>query len=114
MIVLVLMMMTASAFVVMLMFMMMSMFPEMRRFSGTNHSTTFNGLRDLDQLWNQCVGIFSSQAELFRGKGDNRFLDGFVIVEFLFDLCGAVGAVQIFNDVYFSGHPNPSLNCINI
>jgi hypothetical protein len=121
----VLVMMTAATFmiVVMLMvmaattriavFMMMVMMSSFLRraalgISGINLCPAFYGPGNFRQFRDQCIRILRSQPQLFRGKGDDGFLHILMIVEFLLDLRRTVGTVQIFNDIYFSGHPYPS------
>jgi hypothetical protein len=76
--------------------------------SGINYHAAFHCPGDLNQFRNQGIGVFRSQAQLLGGKRNDCFLYRFMIVEFLLDLGSTVGTVQIVNDIYLSGHPNPS------
>ena len=76
---------------------------------GIDHSASLHGPGDLGQLFDEGIGVLRRQTELLGGKGDGGLPDRRVIVEFLLDLGGAVGAVQIVDDIYLSGHGNASL-----
>ena len=76
--------------------------------SGIDLHFPFHCPGKLNQFRNQGIRILCRQPQLLGGKGDDGLLHTLMIVEFLFDFCCAVGAVQIVNDVYFSGHGCPS------
>ena len=100
-----LMMMTAAAFMVMvLMVVMMPVFCRPLSVSGIDQHFPFHCPGNFDQFRNQSIRIFRCQPQLLGRKGNDRFLHSLMIVEFLLNLGSTVGAVQIVNDVYFSGH----------
>ena len=80
----------------------------MNSFSGANHHFTFYGAGKGSQLRQQGIRVFRGQAKLLGGEGDGGFLHLFMGVEFGFDLGGAVGAVQIFDEVDFLCHGDSS------
>ena len=99
----------AACMVVPMMLMMVLMFPNRAlSVSGINLHFPFYRPGDPDQLRNQGIRIFCRQPQLLCGKGDDRFLHTLVIVEFLLDLCCAVGTVQIVDNIHFSRHWYPS------
>ena len=104
----VVMVMSAAAFML-LMVMMMSaaaaVFLLRCCLPGTDLHTAFHCPGDLCQIRNQRIRIRGGEPQLPGGKGDNRFLHCRMGIEFAFDLGRAVGAVQIFEDVYLTGHP---------
>jgi len=117
--VVVFMVMTAAALVIMVMMLMvmtaaarmivMRMLPCWTlTVSGIDLHFPFHCPGKLNQFRNQGIRILCRQPQLLGGKGDDGLLHTLMIVEFLFDFCCAVGAVQIVNDVYFSGHGCPS------
>jgi hypothetical protein len=69
----------------------------------------FHSPGDFDQLRDQGIRIGGGEPQLLGGEGDVGLLHGRVGVELCLDLGGAVGAVQILDDVYLPGHRNPSL-----
>ena len=119
-VVIMLVMVSTAALVVMLMLVMVStaalvvmmVFPAVFSMtlsvSGPDLSPGFHRPGNPDQLRNQRIGIFRRQPQLLCGKGDDSFLHILMIVEFLLNLGRTVGAVQIFNQIYFSGHRFPS------
>jgi len=114
--VMVMMIMAAATCMIMLMVMMAVCIAGSGRLpavSGADHSTALHSPGNSDQFRDQCIRIFRCQPQLLGGKGNDCLLHRFMIVELFLDLCGAVGTVQILNDVYFSGHPDSS-RCFNI
>ena len=75
---------------------------------GTDDDFAFHSPGDLRQLGDQTVRVLGGEPELFRGEGDRGFLHLGQGIEFGFDLGGAVGAVQIFEDVDLLLHGVPS------
>jgi hypothetical protein len=70
---------------------------------------------DLGQPGQQAVGIFCGDPELFGGEGDGGIFYFGKKIEFILDSGGAVGAVQMFNQVDFLWHDGILLkNDINI
>ena len=111
-IVVVIVVMATAAFVAMIMLVFMVRLMTGRLLalgiSGINHSTAFHRPGNPGQLRNQGIGVFRRKPQLLCGKGNDGFLHIFMIVEFLLDLRCTVGAVQIFDDIYFPGHSDPS------
>ena len=75
---------------------------------GVDLRAAFHGPGDPGQLRDQGIRVGGGEPQLLGGEGDNCLLHGRMGIEFGFDLGGAVGAVQIVDDVYLSGHENPS------
>ena len=75
--------------------------------SGGNCDFTFHRPGDFRQFFDECVRIFCLQSQLLRGKGDGGFLHLRQGVEFAFNFGGAVGAVQILDDIYLLFHIVP-------
>ena len=75
---------------------------------GIDHHFVLDGSGDLRQLGDQGIGILRSDPQLLGGKGDGGFLHLFVGVEFALNFGGAVGAVQIVNDVDLLFHGRSS------
>ena len=65
---------------------------------------------DPDQFGDQGVRISGGEPQLLGGEGDVGLLHLGVGIELCLDLGGAVGAVQIFDDVYLPGHREPSFD----
>jgi hypothetical protein len=108
--VMVLVMMAAAAVFAVFMMVMMAAFPLGRCLvPGIDHRAALHRPGNPGQLFDQTVGIFCRQPKLFGGKGDGGLLNCRVIVELFLDLCSTVGAVQIVDDIYLSGHENASL-----
>ena len=114
-----LVMMTAAALVVMLMpvvmaaaaFMLMLMFPAGTAWClipGIDHHFILHRPGDPHQFLHQPIRIFRCQAQLLGGKGDGCRLHLGMFVEFFLNFGSAVGAVQIVNDIYFTGHNTAS------
>ena len=82
--------------------------------SGQDHRAAFHGLGDLCQLRDQGIRVLRRQPQLSGGKGNGCLLHAFVGIEFCLDLCRAVGAVQIFDDVNLLGHVAASCLYFNI
>ena len=111
MFVVMLVMMTAAArMLVVMIAVMVCMFLRGRLLgiSGIDHRAVFHCPGDSHQLRNQGIRILRRQTQLLRGKGNDSLLHILVPVEFRLDLRRTVGAVQIFNHIYFSGHPDSS------
>ena len=109
-VVVMLMMVTAAALVVMVVMLMVMCLLLCRAssISGINHHFALNCTGNLDQFRNQCVRVFCRQPQLFGRKGNDCLLHCLMIIEFLFDLRRTIGAVQIVNNINFSGHRLPS------
>jgi hypothetical protein len=75
---------------------------------GIDLHAALHSLGDLDQLGNQCIRVSGSEPQLLGCEGDNCLLHFRVGIEFRLDLGGAVGAVQIVDDVYLPGHRDTS------
>lgn len=75
---------------------------------GIDHHFVLDGSGNLRQLGDQGIGILRSDPQLLGGKGDGGFLHLFVGVEFALNFGGAVGAVQIVNDVDLLFHGRSS------
>ena len=125
MVLLVVMMMTAATF---MMFLMVMMLPTAAVLTmvmmvmgwlpgslgsggsipGIDLRAAFNAPGDPGQFRDQGIRVRGSEPKLLGGEGNDRFLHGRMGIEFGFDLGCAVGAVQIVDDVYFSGHGNTS------
>jgi hypothetical protein len=71
---------------------------------GVDLHAALNRPGNLDQFGDQGIRIRGSEPQLFGGEGDDGLLHGGVGIEFCLDLGGAVGAVQIVDDVYLPGH----------
>ncbi|MBR2390412.1 MAG: hypothetical protein IKA94_06415 [Mogibacterium sp.] len=108
------MMVTAAAFVVMVMIVPVCFPGRASGISGIDLHPAFHRPGNLSQLRNQRIRVFRRQPQLFCGKRNDGLLHSLVIIEFLLDLRCTVGTVQIVNDIYFSGHPNPSCFYFNI
>ena len=98
--VMVMVMTTAAAFVMLMGMMAMG--------TGTNGHLMLYGAGDLRQLGDQCIGIGGGEPQLLGGEGDGSAFYLWMGVEFGFDLGGAVGAVQVFDQVYFMRHRGTS------
>ena len=92
----VVMVVTTAAFMFVLMMVNLSMYP----ISRADDHFPLHRPGDLRQLRDQGVRIFRRQPQLPGGKGDGGLLYSRMGIEFGLDLGGAVGAVQIFDDVY--------------
>lgn len=115
---------TAAIFAVIVMVMLVVVVPTTTAFSvfvvgaavgvpggsipGIDHHFVLDGSGDLRQLGDQGIGILRSDPQLLGGKGDGGFLHLFVGVEFALNFGGAVGAVQIVNDVDLLFHGRSS------
>ena len=64
---------------------------------------------DLPKFGEQGVGVFGGYPKLLRGIGEYRLLHLRMSIERPLNLRRAVGAVQIFNDIYLFLHGNASL-----
>ena len=98
--VMVMVMTTTAAFVMLMGMMAMG--------TGTNGHLMLYGAGDLRQLGDQCIGIGGGEPQLLGGEGDGSAFHLRMGVEFGFDLGGAVGAVQVFDQVYFVRHRGTS------
>ena len=95
---------SAAMFMVVVMMMVLSMYP----IPGMNNYFSLHGPGNLRQLREQSIRVVGGDPQLTGGEGNGGLLHFRVGIEFGFDLGGAVGAVQIFHDVYFL-HGDPSL-----
>ena len=111
--VIMLMMVSAAAFMVMFMVMSAAAFVVMTVFamilfgsvvSGMDFHFPFDSSGNTGQLPDQTVRVLRHQPKLPGCKRDGGFLHLGMGIEFCLDLGGAVGAVQILNDIYASGH----------
>ena len=75
-----------------------------RLFPGVDGHPILHSPGDLQQFPDQAVGLFRRQPQLLRSKGDGSFLHAGMVLKFFLDLGRAVSAVQIVDDVHFSGH----------
>jgi hypothetical protein len=126
MVLLVVMMVTAAALVMLFMvmvmttaagfpvFMVVMMLPLpagcLGGISGVDLHLSFHSPGDLHQFGNQRIRVSGGEPQLLGGEGDDGLLHLGVGIELCLDLGGAVGAVQIFDDVYLSGHREPSFD----
>ena len=76
--------------------------------SGEDHDFTFHRTGQGGQFRDQGIRVLGRQPQLLGGEGDGSFLHIFVGIEFGFHLGSAVGTVQIFDDIYFLFHGDPS------
>jgi hypothetical protein len=108
---LMLMMMTTAAGFPMFMVMVLPL-PAgcMGRIPGVDHHIRLNGPGNADHLGDQRIRVGSSEPQLLGGEGNGGLLHFRVGIELCLDLGGAVGAVQIVDDVYLSGHREPSFD----
>jgi hypothetical protein len=123
---LVVMVMTAAALVMFLVVIMMAaaaIFPmfmmvmgrlpgsadSRSRIPGIDLRTALHRLGDPGQFRDQGIGIRRGQPQLLGSESDNGLLHLGMGVEFRLDLGSAVGAVQILDDVYLTGHGDTSL-----
>ena len=83
-------------------------FRRTRFFPGPDYHISLHGSGDFRQFRNQAVRILSRQPELPGGKGDHRLFHFRMVIEFPLNLGCTVGAVQILDPVYLSGHGEPS------
>ena len=77
---------------------------------GVDHHIRFNGPGYANQLGNQSIRVRSGEPQLLGSKGDDGILYLGVGIELCLDLGRAVGAVQIFDDIYLPGHREPSFD----
>ena len=124
MVLFVVMVVTAAALVVLFMFMVVAAaagFPmfvvvlplpawSLGSIPGVDHHIRFNGPGYANQLGNQSIRVRSGEPQLLGGKGDDGSLYLGVGIELCLDLGCAVGAVQIFDDIYLPGHREPSFD----
>ena len=108
--VIMLMMLPAAAFVVMMVFAMILFWSVI---SGMDLHLPFNSSGDPGQLSDQTVRVLRLQPKLLGCERDGCFLHLGMGIEFSLDLGRTVGAVQILNDIYISGH-NITPFCIYI
>ena len=108
------MMVTAAALMVMVMIVPVCFPGRASGISGIDLHPAFHRPGNLNQLRNQRIRVFRRQPQLLCGKRNDGLLHSLVIIEFLLDLRCTVGTVQIVNDIYVSGHPNPSCFYFNI
>ena len=99
--VIMLMMVPAAAFVVMMVF---SMILFWSMISGMDLHLPFDSSGDTGQLPDQTVRVLRRQPKLPGCERDGGFLHLGMGIEFSLDLGRTVGAVQILNDIYISGH----------
>ena len=92
----VVMVVPAAAFMFVLVMVNLSMYP----ISRADDHFPLHCPGDLGQLRNQGVRIFRRQPQLPGGKGDGGLLYSRMGIELGLDLGSAVGAVQIFDDIY--------------
>ena len=109
-------MMAAAAFVVMVMVVAAATFMFMVRFmrrlvtmpvAGHNDHLMLHRPGDLCQLSDQRIRILRCQPQLLGGKGDGSLFHLRQGIEFCFYFRRAVGAVQIFHNVYLPFHMYP-------
>jgi hypothetical protein len=72
--------------------------------TGKDDHFTFHSAGDGGQLLNQSIGILRGQPQLAGGKGDGGAFHFGQGIEFGFDFRGAVGAVQILDDICLLSH----------
>ena len=99
--VIMLMMVPAAAFVVMMVFAMILFWSVI---SGMDLHLPFDSSGDTGQLPDQTVRVLRRQPKLPGCERDGGFLHLGMGIEFSLDLGRTVGAVQILNDIYISGH----------
>ena len=99
--VILLMMVPAAAFVVMMVFAMILFWSVI---SGMDLHLPFDSSGDTGQLPDQTVRVLRRQPKLLGCERDGGFLHLGMGIEFSLDLGRTVGAVQILNDIYISGH----------
>jgi hypothetical protein len=80
----------------------------MARIPGIDIHLTLHCPGNLDQFRDQEIRICGGEPQLLGGKSDHSLLHLGVGIELCLDLGSAVGAVQIFDDVYLPGHEEPS------
>jgi hypothetical protein len=106
--VMLLMVMVMTAAAVCTVFMVVVLFPlpagRPGSIPGVDLHAALNRPGNPDQFGDQGIRIRGSEPQLFGGEGDDGLLHGGVGIEFCLDLGGAVGAVQIVDDVYLPGH----------
>ena len=112
MVLLVVMMMTTAAGFPMLVVVMVLPLPAggLGSIPGVDLHFALHSPGDPDQFGDQGVRVSGGKPQLLGGKGDIRLLHLGVGIELCLDLGGAVGAVQIFDDVYLPGHRNASFD----
>jgi hypothetical protein len=119
-VVIVFMMVTAATVVIVIMMvaaaavMIVIMMVRMLFFLGTDDHFPFHLPGQFCQFRNQPVRVFCRQPQLFGGEGNDRFFHRPMGIEEFLNLSRAVGAVQILDPIYLSGHRNPSCFCFNI
>ena len=88
--------------------MVVFMMVRMRFFLGADDHFPFHLPGQFCQFRNQPVRVFCRQPQLFGGEGNDRFFHRPMGIEEFLNLSRAVGAVQILDPIYLSGHRNPS------
>ena len=106
--VLMLVVMSAVAFMGMRMFVMLFAVVRLHLITGIDFRSALHRSGNSGQFRNQFVRILRRQPQLFGGKGNGCLLHLGMIIEFLLDLSRAIGAIQILDDIYFSGHGSSS------
>ena len=89
---------TAAALMMMFPVVVMLMLP------GVDFSSGFHRPGDFCQLGQQGIRIRCGEPQLAGSEGDGGLLHFREVIEFRFNLGGAVGTIQVFDDVYLSGH----------
>jgi hypothetical protein len=72
--------------------------------TGMDGHFAFHSAGDGGQLLDQSIGILCGQPQLAGGKGDGGAFHFGQGIEFVFDFGGAVGAVQILDDICLLSH----------
>jgi len=103
------MVVVSTAAALMMMFVMDFVMSVTLPVAGEDLHFAFHGAGNGSQLFYQSIGIFGGDAQLFGGKGDGSSLHFRQGIKLVFNSGGAIGTVQIFNDVHFLLHRASSL-----